>query len=126
MPGIYNRLSSESFAGPVEQAIANLPAEYARLLDTVAVVVEDEPPARVLKELEIEKGKELLRQYHGLSLNDDSFFRAGGQVPAQISLYRGPILRQCETEAEMVQEITDTLVHGLGHHVGLDDDEMPY
>jgi len=120
------RLSAESFAKIVQEAMADLPADYSRLLDTVAVVVEDEPPASVLQDLEIEEGEELLGLYHGLSLKEESFFRAGGQEPAQISLYRGPILRQCDTETEMVQEITDTLVHELGHHVGLDDDEMPY
>lgn len=119
-------MSAESFAGIVQQAMADLPAEYARLLDAVAVVVEDEPPPGVLKDLDIEEGEELLGLYQGLSLNDESFFRAGGHVPPQISLYRGPILRQCDTEMEMVQEIGDTLVHELGHHVGLDDDEMPY
>ncbi len=119
-------MSAESFAGIVHQAIVDLPAEYARLLDAVAVVVEDEPPALVLQDLEVEEGEELLGLYQGLSLNDESFFRAGGQGPAQLSLYRGPILRQCDTEVEMVQEIGDTLVHELGHHVGLDDDEMPY
>ncbi len=120
------RLSADSFARLVEQAIADLPGEYARLLDAVAVVVEDEPPLGVLKDLDIEDGEELLGLYHGLSLNDESFFRAGGQAPAQISLYRGPIIRQCDTDMEIVQEIGDTLVHELGHHVGLDDDEMPY
>ncbi|MDP3090381.1 MAG: metallopeptidase family protein [Nitrospira sp.] len=120
------RISAESFAHLVEAAIADLPDEYARLLDAVAVVVEDEPPPSVLRDLEMEDGEELLGLYHGLSLHDDSFFRAGGQAPAQISLYRGPILRQCDTEREMIQEIGDTLVHELGHHVGLDDDEMPY
>lgn len=119
-------MSAESFAHLVEQAIAGLPDEYARLLDAVAVVVEDEPPPSVLNDLDIDDGEELLGLYHGLSLHDESFFRAGGQAPAQISLYRGPILRQCDTETEMVQEIGDTLVHELGHHVGLDDDEMPY
>ena len=119
-------MSAESFARIVQQAIADLPVEYARLLDTVAVVVEDEPSPGLLKDLDIEDGEELLGLYQGLSLNDESFFRAGGQAPAQISLYRGPILRQCDTETEMVQEIGDTLVHELGHHVGLDDDEMPY
>ena len=119
-------MSAESFAHLVEQAIADLPDEYARLLDAVAVVVEDEPSPSVLNDLDIEDGEELLGLYHGLSLHDESFFRAGGQAPAQISLYRGPILRQCDTEMEMVQEIGDTLVHELGHHVGLDDDEMPY
>ena len=106
--------------------MADLPAEYARLLDVVAVVIEDEPSPSVLQDLEMEEVEELLGLYQGLSLNDESFFRAGGQAPAQISLFRGPILRQCDTESEMVQEIADTLVHELGHHVGLDDDEMPY
>ena len=108
--------------------MAGLPAEYARLLDVVAVVIEDEPSPSVLQdlEMEMEEGEELLGLYQGLSLNDESFFRTGGQAPAQISLFRGPILRQCDTESEMVQEIADTLVHELGHHVGLDDDEMPY
>jgi predicted Zn-dependent protease with MMP-like domain len=126
MAGAHYRMSAESFAVIVQRAMADLPAEYARLLDTVAVVVEDEPPPGVLQDLHIEEGEELLGLYHGLSLNDESFFRSGGQAPAQIALYRGPILRQCDTEVEMVQEIGDTLVHELGHHVGLDDDEMPY
>jgi predicted Zn-dependent protease with MMP-like domain len=123
---VFQRISAESFARLVEQAIGDLPVEYARLLDAVAVVVEDEPPLGLLKDLDIEEGEELLGLYHGLSLHDESFFRAGGQAPPQISLYRGPIIRQCDTEMEMVQEIGDTLVHELGHHVGLDDDEMPY
>ena len=122
----HYRMSAESFAVIVQRAMADLPPEYARLLDVVAIVVEDEPPPSVLQDLDIEDGEELLGLYQGLSLNDESFFRTGGQAPAQISLYRGPILRQCDTEAEMRREITDTLVHELGHHVGLDDDEMPY
>jgi predicted Zn-dependent protease with MMP-like domain len=122
----HYRLSAESFARIVQQAMADLPPEYARLLDVVAVVVEDEPPPSVLQELDIEEGEELLGLYQGFSLNDESFFRTGGQAPAQISLYRGPILRQCDTEVEMCREIADTLAHELGHHVGLDDDEMPY
>lgn len=119
-------MSSDSIARLVEQAMADVLFEYARLLDRVAVVVENEPPLSVLNDLEIEEGEELLGLYHGRSLNNESFFRPEGEVPAQISLYRGPILRQCETDEEIVQEIADTLVHELGHHVGLDDDEMPY
>lgn len=119
-------ISSEEFARLVQQAIADLPPPYAKLMDTIAVVVEEEPSPQVLRELEVESEDDLLGLYQGVSLPNDSFFSPGGAQPAQISIYRGPILRQCDTPEEVVQEVYDTVVHELGHHVGLDDDEMPY
>jgi predicted Zn-dependent protease with MMP-like domain len=119
-------ISEDDFARLVRQAIASLPPAYARLLDDVAVVVENEPSRQVLQELDMDEEDDLFGLYQGVALNEESFFRPGGQAPAHISLYRGPILRYCETEEEVVQEVCDTLVHELGHHVGLDDDEMPY
>ncbi|HSA62367.1 MAG TPA: metallopeptidase family protein [Nitrospiraceae bacterium] len=116
----------EVFARLVQRAIADLPPVYAKLMDTIAVVVEEEPSREVLEELEMDGEEELLGLYQGQSLTDESFFREGGTQPARISLYRGPILRQCESPEEVVQEVYDTVVHELGHHVGLDDDEMPY
>jgi predicted Zn-dependent protease with MMP-like domain len=122
----HEPISSEEFAQLVQQAIADLPPPYAKLMDTIAVVVEEEPSPQVLRELEVESEDDLLGLYQGVSLPNDSFFSSGGGQPAQISIYRGPILRQCDTPEEVVQEVYDTVVHELGHHVGLDDDEMPY
>jgi predicted Zn-dependent protease with MMP-like domain len=76
--------------------------------------------------LDLDGEGDLLGLYQGQSLAADSFFRAGGEPPPRISIYRGPILRLCESPEEVVQEVYDTVVHELGHHVGLDDDEMPY
>ncbi len=121
-----HELTPEVFARLVQRAIADLPPVYAKLMDTIAVVVEEEPSREVLEELEMDGEEELLGLYQGQSLTDESFFREGGTQPARISLYRGPILRQCESPEEVVQEVYDTVVHELGHHVGLDDDEMPY
>lgn len=121
-----HELTPEVFARLVRRAIADLPPVYAKLMDTIAVVVEEEPSREVLEELEMDGEEELLGLYQGQSLTDESFFREGGTQPARISLYRGPILRQCESPEEVVQEVYDTVVHELGHHVGLDDDEMPY
>lgn len=124
--GPHQRISSETFAQLVQQAIADLPPPYAKLMETIAVLVEEEPSREVLRELELDNEDDLLGLYQGQSLADDSFFRPGGTHPAQISIYRGPILRQCETPEDVVQEVYDTVVHELGHHVGLDDEEMPY
>jgi predicted Zn-dependent protease with MMP-like domain len=119
-------MSPEAFAQLVEQAIADLPPQYAKLMETIAVVIEDEPPAEVLRDLELGGEDDLLGLYQGQSLADDSFFKTGGGQPAQISIYRRPILRQCESPEDVVREVYDTVVHELGHHVGLDDEEMPY
>ena len=74
----------------------------------------------------IEEDEDLLGLYQGLPIDKESFFQAGGQLPAKISIYRGPILRLCRTKKEVVQEVRDTVVHEIGHHFGFDDDEMPY
>jgi len=119
-------MSSEAFAKLVQQAIADLPPPYAKLMESIAVIVEEEPPEEVLRDLDQEDESELLGLYQGQSLAADSFFRSGGEQPPQISIYRGPILRICESPEEVVQEVYDTVIHELGHHVGLGDDEMPY
>lgn len=122
----HDQMSSEAFAKLVQQAIADLPPPYAQLMESIAVVVEEEPPKDVLEDLELESEDDLLGLYQGHSLAADSFFRPGGEASPQISIYRGPILRLCESPEEVVQEVYATVVHELGHHVGLDDDEMPY
>ena len=116
----------DTFDRLVQEALAKLPPPYARLAEEVSVVVEEEPPADVLEDLELDSEDGLLGLYQGVSLADQSFFQPGGQQPPRIVLYRGPILRLCRTPDEVRREIRDTVVHELGHDVGLDDDEMPY
>lgn len=119
-------VTPDEFRKMVLEALADLPAPYDRLMQDVAVVIEEEPPSEVLKNTESDAEGELLGLYEGLSLADQSFFQSGGHQPPRIAIYRGPILRQCTTADEVRREIRDTVVHELGHHVGLDDDEMPY
>lgn len=124
--GRRDPISSEAFERLVQQALADLPPPYAKLMESIAVMVEEEPPEEVLQDLDLDSGDDLLGLYQGQSLAADSFFRPEGEQPPRISIYRGPILRLCESPEEVVQEVYDTVVHELGHHVGLDDDEMPY
>lgn len=119
-------ISESEFEALVREALDGLPEEYARLVAEVTVVVEPEPPAEVLRELEIDDPDDLLGLYQGHSMDNESFFETGGALPARISIYRGPILRLCRTKQEVVQEVRDTVVHEIGHHVGLDDEDMPY
>jgi len=119
-------VSEDEFEDLVRQALDGLPEEYRRLLKNIAVVVEEEPPREVLDEFELESEDDLLGLYTGVSVDEESFFSPGGQLPARVSIYRGPILRLCRTREEVIQEVRDTVVHEIGHHFGLADDDMPY
>ncbi len=90
------------------------------------VVVEESPSPEVLEEVGAESEHDLLGLYQGQARGTESFFDAAGQMPAKIEIYRAPILRLCRTADEVIQEVQDTVVHEIGHHFGLDDDEMPY
>jgi len=119
-------VSPAQFDDLVRRALDGLPEDYARIMKNVAVTVEEEPPRDVLDELGLASEDDLLGLYTGISPEDESFFNPAGQLPSRISIYRGPILRLCRTAGEVVQEVRDTVVHEIGHHFGLDDDEMPY
>jgi predicted Zn-dependent protease with MMP-like domain len=119
-------MEPEAFEGLVRQAIDGLPSEYRRLLKNVAIVVEETPSPEILDDLGLKSEDDLLGLYSGTSLEDESFFSTGGDLPSRISIYRRPILRLCRSADEVVQEVRDTVVHEIGHHFGLDDDEMPY
>jgi predicted Zn-dependent protease with MMP-like domain len=118
--------SAEEFEAWIQEALAGLPARFARLADDITIVVEEEPSAEVMKDLELESEDDLLGLYQGVPIDQTSFFQPAGELPPRIAIYRGPILRLCRTKAEVIHEVRDTVVHELGHHVGLADEEMPY
>jgi len=119
-------IDSEEFEVLVQKAVGRLPSSYRSLLDNISVVVEEEPSQDVLDEMELESEDDLLGLYTGTAKGEESFFDPAGHLPARVIIYRGPILRLCRTKDEVIQEIQDTVAHEIGHHFGLDDDEMPY
>lgn len=119
------RVSREEFEDLVARALDGLPADFAELLENVAVVVEEEPSQEDLLEVGLDPEiDELFGLYQGVPLSDrGSFYES---LPDRVAIYRGPILRCCNSRREVVREVRDTVIHELGHHFGLADDEMPY
>jgi len=119
-------LSERRFRLLVAEALDELPPEFGELLDNVAVVVEDEPSAEDLRELGMdpEEGDELLGLYQGTPL-DARGFEYGG-LPDRVVIYRGPILRIARTRREVIEQVQETVLHELGHHFGLEEDDLPF
>jgi predicted Zn-dependent protease with MMP-like domain len=118
------RISPREFESLVEEALAGVPAQFRQYLENVVVAVEEEPALEDYEETDTPDDEELFGVFRGVGVFDRS--SAVSHLPAQIVIFRGPILRVCETRGEAVREIRDTVVHEVGHMLGLGDDEMPY
>jgi predicted Zn-dependent protease with MMP-like domain len=121
------RVPPEEFEALVEQALDGLPEEFAELLENVVVMVEEEPDPEDLEALGLEPlaaGEELFGLYQGIPQDARDTQYMG--LPDRVVIYRGPILRACDNRRQVIREVRDTVVHELGHHFGLDEEDMPY
>jgi predicted Zn-dependent protease with MMP-like domain len=106
------------------EAFRRLPDEFRGLCEGVVVRVDDFPTEEVLDELGAQTEFDLLGLFQGVGLPFRSE-SAPTQMPNMVWLYRRPILDYWAEHDETLGEIvTHVLVHEIGHHFGLSDDDI--
>ena len=106
------------------EALASLPQHLARHVADVPIRIEDFPDAETATEMELESPFDLLGLYRGVSLDRKSVADAPHDVDI-IFLYRRPILDYwSESGEDLYHLIRHVLIHEIGHHFGLSDEEM--
>ena len=116
--------SLEELEALAEIAFARLPEKFRALCEGVVIRVEDFPTDEVLDELGAQTEFDLLGLFQGVGLPFRSE-SAPVQMPNMVWLYRRPILDYwAEHEETLGAIITHVLVHEIGHHFGLSDDDM--
>jgi predicted Zn-dependent protease with MMP-like domain len=126
-PRTWRGLASPSLAD-IEalsgQAYARLPEHFRKLCEGLVIRVEDFPSEDVLEEMGLESEFDLLGLFQGVGLPFRSE-AAPTQMPNMIWLYRRPILDYwAENEDTLDEIVTHVLVHEIGHHFGLSDDDI--
>jgi predicted Zn-dependent protease with MMP-like domain len=99
----------DRFAELVTQALDGIPEELGRLMDNVALFIDDDSPPRGL-----------LGLYQGIPLTRREAY--GGLVmPDRITIYRRAICSMCNSEDEVKRQVGVTVVHEVAHHFGIGD-----
>lgn len=119
----------EWFDSILEALIPTLPPRVRQVMEEVPVVVEDVPDAATLKKMRIKHPAGLLGLYHGVSIDRRSLTDAP-RLGDVVYLYRLGLLSVARRrdgvvlEARLREEIRKTLLHEIGHHHGMDEDEL--
>lgn len=101
------------FEEVVDRSIEGLPTWVIDKVDNLVVVVEDHPPPEL---------GDVLGVYEGVALSErEDYF---GVMPDRIVIFRQPHLSLGLSDEDLMTEIRKTVLHELGHHLGIDDDRL--
>ena len=104
-------MNRERFEQLVSAAIAEMPEEFRKRLENVAIIVEDRHP-----------DEDLFGLYEGTPLPE-----RGSEAPLypdRIWIFQEPIEQECEDEDQVKEEIRLTIMHEVAHFFGIDDDAL--
>ena len=105
-------MTREEFEELVAEVLDRIPPELTKLMDNVAIFVEDDPDPQ--------SPADLLGIYEGTPLTERGEWYAGA-LPDRIIIFRNPTLRICESLEDVIAETEVTVVHEIAHHFGIDD-----
>lgn len=112
-------ITDEQFDALITRAMDELPQEYIKGLDNVAIVQADEPTEDQVIKMKLDHNHLLLGLYEGIPLTQ----RGAGYsfvLPDKITLFKHPLMQVTSTEEEFFQQIKRTLWHEIAHFYGLD------
>src|SRR3569623_2065114 len=117
--------SLDDFAALAEEAWNELPEQFRRMAGDVDLRVADFADEDVLDELEIEDAFELTGLYQGVDLSRRSVFDITPHR-SMVFLYRRPMLDEWAERGDVTlkEMIAHVLVHEVGHHFGLSDEQI--
>ncbi len=106
------------------EALGTIPVRFRRHLDGVAIRVTDFPDPETEREMGLESPFDILGLYRGVSIDQKSTAFSPDDVD-MIFLYRRPILDYwCDTGEDLMHVVRHVLIHEVGHHFGLSDEDM--
>jgi acetylglutamate kinase len=116
--------SAEDIVELAERALAALPEELRKLVQGVAILVEDAADDATLEAMGLESPWELTGLYKGIPLTQRSVLDVR-QEPDTILLYREAILLEwIEAGEDLFALVRNVLIHEIGHHFGLSDEDI--
>lgn len=115
-------MDEEKFRKLVEEALDLLPKEFAQKLDNVSVTVDDFPTDYQWQKANLPPGSLLFGLYEGVPQTKRGVYYSA--IPDKITIFKNAILQVCSTEEQIREQVKSTVIHEIGHHFGLSEEEL--
>jgi predicted Zn-dependent protease with MMP-like domain len=116
-------VTKERFAELVERALADVPPAFAPYLEEVAIEIRDRPTRKQLKSVGLTEDQLLLGLYHGRPRDERSVLDSA-VMPDVIYIFQEDVEDASEDEEDLVEQVRITVLHEIGHHFGMDEDDL--
>src|SRR5437867_6090426 len=116
-------MDRNAFEKLVQKSIRELPEEFRKRLENVAVIVEDYPSEELTMQMDLSPDDTLFGLYEGVPLTERGFFEQPLH-PDRILIFQKAIEEECDSPEEIKEELKTTLVHEVAHFFGIDDDYL--
>jgi predicted Zn-dependent protease with MMP-like domain len=103
------RVSMKEFEAAAQAAIDSIPEQFQPYLENTVFILEERSPDG------------LMGLYEGAGA-----LAAGEAFPERITLYKRSHEGATRTMDELVEEVRRTILHEVGHHFGMDEQDLPY
>jgi predicted Zn-dependent protease with MMP-like domain len=103
------RVSMQQFESAAQSAIDSIPDEFKPYLENTVFIIEES------------SGENLMGLYEG-----GTALGAGEGMPERITLYKRSHEQAAGSMDELVDEVRRTILHEVGHHFGMEEDDLPY
>jgi len=117
------RISKDDFADLVEQALEELPEEFAQFLEEVPIEICDRPSPQQLRLARVPKDGLLLGLYQGRPRTRRSV-EDSGVMPDVIYIFQEHIQAVARTREDLVRQARITVLHEIGHHFGMSEEDL--
>lgn len=117
------RYNQDHFEQMVAEALDSLPEEILGWLDNVAIVIARTPTRDQLAQAGLGPRDLLFGLYVGVPKTRRGF-TYGETVPDKIVIFQQPIEQVCRTPGQIRKCVRQTVLHEIGHHFGLDEEQL--
>jgi predicted Zn-dependent protease with MMP-like domain/Flp pilus assembly protein TadD len=117
-------VGAAEFEALVDAALREIPADFREKLPNLRVTVEPLPSVDDLLAESPPLSPSLLGLFQGTPLGERSVSNAADHVTARVVLFQKNLERAARTREELEEQVRVTVLHELGHLVGLNEEDL--